>query len=365
MKKATRILALLLSVLMVAALMTGAVLSADEEETDFASGAQRIGSSEDTGSFVRKTAEGTLTIGCNTGITTFDTLEAQHSGLEMVFDTLLKIDPLTGDIIPWLAESREWTDDYLTCTFHLRDGVTFSNGDPLTSEDVMFSLQRIAESASMASSYLAAIDFETSECPDDLTFIMQMKYIYAQIEFSLAMPGMAIIDKAWTETASSEDWWGSPVGSGPYTVVENVDGAYTTYAAREDYWAGPAEAKEVTVKYFADSTNEFIAYQSGELDVAMNILGDDLNRIINNEEKDTVYVMKSGYDFKIFQLCDYTEVLQNENVRKAIAYGFDCMTMLMGGGSTAGIVSYDVAPNMAPDYVQAWDEAEKTFPVFA
>ncbi len=347
MKKLSKLIALLLAVVMVFSVL--AACSSDEETTetldtsggeqaetpetpdetpeeeeepqaDYSSGESHVTTTEQSEGFVRQTEEGTLTIGTNSAIDGFNPIESQSPALMSVYDPLIELEPGTNELIPCLAESWEWSEDYLTCTFHLRDA-TFSDGSPITSEDVYYVLYTVAHSTSMASSYYEDINFDESYCPDDKTFVMVMDQIYAQIEYTLATTW--IYPKAFAETATAEDWWSSPVTSGAYTVVENVDGAYTKLAAREDYWKGAAEAKTVTFKYFSDSTAEFIAYQSGELDVAMNILTADAERIQRGEETDTTLVITSAFDFKMIALCDYVEAFQNENVRKAVAHAID------------------------------------------
>jgi peptide/nickel transport system substrate-binding protein len=344
MKKFRKLLALLLALAMVFSMLaacsskddtatttttdtatdTGSDAAAEDTtsstDTDFGSGDTHVTASEADDAFVRQTAEGTLTIGSNTAIDGFNPIESQSPALRAVYDALIEIEPGTNELIPCLAESWEWSDDYLTCTFHLRDA-TFSDGSPITSQDVYYDLYSVAHSTSLASSYYEDIDFDASSCPDDKTFVMVLTEVYAQMEYTLATTW--IYPQAFAEVATAEQWWNDPVTSGAYTVVENVDGAYTKLAAREDYWKGAAEAKDVTLKYFSDSTAEFIAYQSGELDVAMNILSSDAERIQRGEEKNTTLVITSAFDFKMLALCEYVEAFQNENVRKAVAYAID------------------------------------------
>ena len=294
----------------------------DKPEVDFSQGEQDITEAEVTDDFVRKTAEGTLTIGTNTAIDGFDAVGGSQSpALVSVYDGLLKIDPVTKELVGALAETWEWSDDYLTCTFHLRDGITFSDGTPITSEDVANAIYTYATTPGMSQSYYASVDLDNCETPDEQTYVLKMKNVYAQMEYTLTTT--YIFSKAFQATATGEDWWNNPVTSGPYTVVENVDGSHTKLAGREDYYAGAPECMDVTFKYFSDSTAEFIAYQAGDIDIAMNILTDDAERIQNGEEKNTTLVITSAYDFKMLALCDYTECFQNENVRKAFAYAID------------------------------------------
>lgn len=355
MKKTKRLLALLLSVLLILSLLAACASEPDSDiaqpdnSTPAASGNDTPGTDNSTApptntpdnsnnvpaqpqtgttasddSFVRKTEEGTLTVGIQAATLGFDPINNTTStNLGMVYDTLVYMDPETHEIIPWLAESWEWSDDYMTCTFKLRDNVYFSDGTKLTSSDVYNCYKAIAESASMTSATYKKINFETSSCPDDTTFIMCMNEVYAQLMYALTTPAAGIYSCEWAKTATADDWWNAPVGSGPYICVENVDGSHTSYVANENYWQGAPEAKELTIKYFADSTALFIAYESGEIDVAMNILADDAQRIIDGNVPNTTYQIATIFNFKYVGLCDYVEYFQDIRVRKAIAHAID------------------------------------------
>ncbi len=284
----------------------------------------QTGTTEADSSFVRKTEDGTLTIGTSGSILGFNpVVNTTSMGLGMVFDTLIAMDPETRELIPWLAESWEWSEDYLTCTFHLRDDVYFTDGTQLTAHDVYYCLSTLANSSSMISANFSKIDFERSSCPDDFTFVMEMNTVDAQTMYSLSFPCAGIYPEAWAQTVTDEQWWDSPVGSGPYICVENVDGSHTKYIANENYWNGAPEATTLTVKSFADSTAMFIAYESGELDAAMSILSADAQRIINGDVPNTTYQIAPTFNFEVLALCDYVDVFQDIRVRQAIAHAID------------------------------------------
>ena len=80
------------------------------------------------------------------------------------------MDTETGEIVPALADSWEMTDD-TTWTFHIREGVTFHNGEPLTAEDILFSYQLNADTGGYQWMW-GAIDVANSSAPDDQTLIM-------------------------------------------------------------------------------------------------------------------------------------------------------------------------------------------------
>lgn len=296
------------------------VVTPDENNSDEAAEGTFVVDSEST--FERKTPEGTLTIGTSTAISGFDPVTASSPASYALFDRLVEIDPETHELVGGLAERWEWSEDNLTCTFYLRDNVYCADGTQFTSYDAYYCLKRLADTAGQASAYLGTIDYEKSSYEDDLIFVMVMKHIYPQILYRISAFGN-MYSAEFAETATSDDWWTNPAGTGPYALVEAVEGSHVSLVAREDYWKGPAEVKDVTFKYFSDSTAMFIAYQSGDIDMAQNILAEDAARIMNGEVDHTVLEIATGYDFKMLAMCDYVEAFQNENVRKAVAYAID------------------------------------------
>lgn len=337
MKKMSKSIALLLALVMVFSVLAACASNEDTKQSEEATvNDQKTGTTSEPavnfdegevqtvttseGSFVRKTEEGTLTVGGNIAIASFDPTGASAPYTTLILQPLVRRDPATGEMVGCLAESWEWSDDYLTCTFHLRDAY-FTNGEPVTSEDVYYCLNFLANSTSSMSAYFTSVDFESSSCPDEKTFVLQMKEVYSLMEYRLA--DTYIYSKSWAETATPEDWWSAPVCSGPYVVVEHVDGSHCKMVANENYWGGEQEAHTVTYRYYSESAAEFIAYQTGEIDIAMNILAADAERITAGEVDDTTLKISSAYDFKILALCEYVEALQNENVRKAIAHAID------------------------------------------
>lgn len=293
-----------------------------ENGLDLSSG-RAVGHTKSDSSFTRKTAEGTLTIGISVAPASFEPSGGSNRCSQMVVDTLLSLDPETGEFIPWLANSWEYTDDYLTLTFNLRDDVYFSNGEKLTSADVYYSLYYIATTPGMSTSSYDDINWDKTNCPDDYTIVLEFDKVQANMLYTLTTAAAGTYCKSWAETATEEDWWSSPVGSGPYTVVENVSGSHTTLAAREDYWNGAAEAKTVTVKFYAESSTMFIDYETGAIDAAMDIPVNDLERVLSGSVTNTTYVVATAYDFCVLALPEYVEYFSDIRVRQAIAYALD------------------------------------------
>ena len=128
-----------------------------------------------------------------------------------VLETLWKVNN-DGTVVDDLAASHEWTGD-LELTVVLNEGITFSNGNPLTSDDVLYTLEHLRNSGRTAS-MVACVDFNKTTCPDDKTIVIAMSTYDAG--FYDVMASTYIIDR---ETCTAEDWnWGWLYGTGPYKL---------------------------------------------------------------------------------------------------------------------------------------------------
>ena len=298
---------------------------------------------EETG-FERVTAPGTLTVGTTGSVNGFDPAGVANTyGCDLVYEYLIRRDPETLEFVCGLAESYELVDD-TTAVFHLRDNVYFSNGDKLTAEDVIFSVEHMLQSRT-ASNYMH-IDFENSYCEDDLTAVFKFKYAYGPWESSFAI--CYIMSKNAADSMSEDDYWDKPVGTGPYYVVENVAGSHSTYALREDYWDADnlPEAKEITVRAYADTSTMFIDFENGVLDIVTNIGVTDVERLVSGGVSDCTYVIKSLPDNILLAMNSSNEYLQDENVRAAICYGVDFPAV---GEAAKGVMYKDPTSSLPSD----------------
>lgn len=184
---------------------------------------------------------------------------------QSLFDTLVYLDA-DGEIQPNAAESWEYSDDGLTLTLALRDGMTFSTGEPVSAAAVKATIERSMASAGAPASRLTAVD--SVEAPDDLTLVLNLAHPDGALLSNLAFGAGVIGDP---ETIEDESTALRPVGSGAYTLDETktTDGATYVLKRRADYWNVDAYPFEtVTVKVIADNAAVFNALQSGEISAA-------------------------------------------------------------------------------------------------
>lgn len=160
-------------------------------------------------------------------------------------DSLTDQDPGTGEIVPWLAESWDVSEDLTSFTFHLRDGVTFSDGSPLTADDVRASFDAVAgdlgATAPLAASYLAG--YEKTEVPDELTATVVFDAPNAQFLQATSTVSLAILSEETAGADPAERLQGDVVGSGPFVLESYTQDQGAVITRREGYDWGPASVE--------------------------------------------------------------------------------------------------------------------------
>ena len=246
----------------------------------------------------------------------------------LVYDQLFSI----GSDGKWYSDilkSYEWSEDtenQLVLT--LKDNIYFSNGDQMTMEDVLYSMQRFASSTRGAANF-AVIDFDKTTISDDgMTMYLQYNQEYGPWQSGL---NIFVMDKSFVEDlGDNPDWFSkdSVCGSGPYTVKESITDTSITFERRDDWWmqdeadAGVASAKEITIYKYTDDTTMMADYVNGVIDVAINLTADDCEEIENDSSLGT-YVPVNSNASAVIVLSPENEILQNEKIREAICIGTD------------------------------------------
>ena len=218
----------------------------------------------------------------------------------MIFERLMTITP-DGEYAPVLAESWEYEDN-THLVFHLRENVTFHNGDPMTAEDVKWSLIRAINSAHV-SSKAAFIN------PDDITIIddhtIKVGYLYpnASAYAAFAQPGLSILPSKLYADADTAEISNNPIGTGPYKYVDSVNGESVTFVRNEDYWGEPAKIKNMVWKTITENANRTIELETGGAHFAYDIPPTDMDRVESDED----LTLLAGPNFTIQYVCYNTQ----------------------------------------------------------
>lgn len=166
-------------------------------------------------------------------------------GASLIYEPLVRTDYSDGATTkPWLAESWEFTDGGATLEFTVRQGVTFSDGKPLTADDVLFSLNLPIEQPQFN---IAGVTYKSVEKVDDKAVAVH----FAQPAYSelnqFANPQLPMVPKHIWAAQDLNTWTNpDPVGTGPVKLA-NFSAQQVTLATRADYWGGAPKMKTVKI----------------------------------------------------------------------------------------------------------------------
>ena len=178
-----------------------------------------------------------------------------------IFEGLTRIDE-NGAVHPYLAESWTISPDYRTYTFKLKRGVSFQNGEPLSSADVKFSFERAGGVGSTNKDKAMFADMTAIETPDPTTAVIHLKEPYPDLLFHLGLNTAVIVDpKSAANNAAT------PVGTGPYKLQSWNKGASATLTKWQGY-RDPAAIRinSVTFRFISDPSAQVAALLAGDID---------------------------------------------------------------------------------------------------
>lgn len=187
-------------------------------------------------------------------------------------------------IIPCLADSWEESEDGMTWTFKLHEGVKFHDGSDFTAEDVVASYNYAKDVSGSYKSRFATVD--SIEATDDYTVVLHMKTKYPLLLTDLAM--VCISNKENIEGKTEEEIGNSVIGTGRYKLVEHIKEDHIDMVANEEYWGGAPEIKSVRFRPISNAATRTATMLSGEIDVMGGVSVQDVERL---ESADGIHVV--------------------------------------------------------------------------
>lgn len=256
-----------------------------------------------------------------------------------------------GEEIPMLATEYSVSEDGLTWTFQLREGVTFQNGDPLTAQDVVYSYERCFDNAYMQEK-VEAIDSVTA--PDDSTVEMHLKYQFSPLMEKIAAIG--IVSQSFVEANMDDQGLlgFNACGTGAYSVKEAIPDVSITLEAYSGYWGGEAPIKTLNFEQITDETTAVTAFEAGEIDV-MSIPSANWTQISESGQYNTDSRPSNHVVYLIFN----TEAapFDNRELRQAIAYAINREDII----AVAADGPADPATSLATSYMLGYTEDHMTY----
>ena len=236
--------------------------------------------------------------------------------LENVFDTLVQPDE-SLEMQPALAESWEVSEDQLTWTFALRQGVTWHDGTPFSSADVVYTYNRIIDEELSNAWKFGAVT--AIDAPDESTVVITVSAPTPNLLSSLGgFKGLAIVQEA---NVTSGDIATKPIGTGPFSLTSYSSGDHITLTANPDYWGGAPALGGIEYQFISEPSTALAALRSGEIDWTDVVPPQQVSEL-EGDDSLTVGITPSS-DYWYLALNEAREPWSDVRVRQAIAYAID------------------------------------------
>lgn len=200
-----------------------------------------------------------------------------------LYESLIRVNPITTLPEPGLAEKWDIAPDNKTITFHLRHDVKWFDGQPVTARDVLFTLDVIYD-PKIANSIRPALTVDhkriVAEAPDDYTVVMHIPRPFAPLLYSIGIPVIPahVLEPVW-KAGNFNHTWGidTPpdklVGNGPFKMTHYAQGQVVNYDRNNDYWMKDEHGGQLprlhgkAVTIVPDRNAAYLRYLSGQIDV--------------------------------------------------------------------------------------------------
>jgi len=218
---------------------------------------------------------GVLTMAWSEEPQSFNPIGPMNNGsiftIVQMFDQLVELKPGTKDVVPGLAESWEVSPDGMSYTFHIRDA-KFSNGDPVTIDDVKFSVDRFINPEVNVNYSFLVQNAKDAEIVDPKTIRINMKSVDASFLQTLTEFFASIVPKKVVESLGEEAFGENPVGTGPFMLKSWTRGQKAEMVRNPSYWRpGQPYLDGVTFLFIKDDITRILKLQSGEAQAAVPI----------------------------------------------------------------------------------------------
>lgn len=262
---------------------------------------------------------GTLTMARNSDIVSFEPVVPTDNmsiwAKLLIFQMLARTSPSGNSVEPDLAEKWDVSADKRTYTFHLRPNAAFSDGSPVTSEDVAFSFDRCINAKD--SPWSAMFPKLTTETPDARTIVFRLQTDYAPFLAAVSLHGACVVPKAYFNKVGAKAFGEKPIGSGPFQLAEWKKGASLTFDRNPHFWDPTRPyVDRAVLSIIADDNVRMLKLQSGDIDIATFV---PFNQVERLKRAAGVEVQVSPYDrIDWLEFNDKLPLFQDVKIRQAM-----------------------------------------------
>ncbi|GAB6143638.1 ABC transporter substrate-binding protein [Desulfocicer niacini] len=265
-----------------------------------------------------------------------------------IFDTLISFKESASTPAPGLAESWEISEDGKKYTFHLRKGVKFHNGQPLTSADVKYTIEATMDpaNASPSKEFFAPVD--RVETVDNFTINLFLKDAYAPLLLALGSPTSGILPKELVSRVGMDEFDSHPVGTGPFMFVEWLPDERIVLKKNPNYFLGVPNLDRVIFRPVPKPEVMAAEIESGGIDIAQQILPQDISRLAKDDRLKVMTIPGLGNSYIGFSY--KTMPFADVRFRKAIYHSVPFDAAIKGIWRGVGERAYSwIPPGVFPE----------------
>ena len=279
-----------------------------------------------------------------------------------MFEGLVRFKDGSTEVEPGLAESWEVSEDGLTYTFRLREGLTFHDGTPVDAEAAKFSVERQTDpdnpyhdTGEFPYAEFTFGPVESVEVTDPLTVQITLQSTFAPFLSNMAMHAAALV----SPTAVAEygrDFSDHPVGAGPYRFVSWDKGVEVVLEANPDYYRGAPSVERLIYRPIVEDQARLAALEAGEIDLTVNLPPDDLPRL--RDDAALTFAEQAGMHtwYLVFNVTK--PPFDNPKVRQAVAHAVDRDAIVQAILGNTG----ETAQNFLPPVIWGYTDEVAQYP---
>ncbi len=290
-------------------------------------------------------------------------LAESYTLYELVYDTPIAVTP-SGEYVPELASDWSVSDDGLTWTMTIVDGATFHDGEPLTAEDVAYSIQLYKDTEDFPFLPSYAAPFETIEATDEstvtLTTAEPLVTFDAYMAFIYVLPQHVWEGEEDAVAFENEEM----IGSGPFKLAEASQGEFVELETNADYWATGANVDGVIIETIENPDARITALTTGEIDAVTEFPATAVSTLQNTENvevhiadigaggslRDVFFNIVADEDCPEDGVCSGHPALKDISVRQALATAVDKQQIIDVATLGTGSPGLSLVPPGLGDY---------------
>ncbi len=256
-----------------------------------------------------------------------------------MYEPMMIFNRATAEIVPWLATGYTWNSDNTVLTFKIRDGVKWSDGQPFSANDVLYTFNLLKGNAALAGTASSILNeyIDSFSAPDATTVEFKFKVVYTPALYDLA-DQLIVPEHIWKDVQDPVTWTNdNPVATGPFTQVTRFDAQIYIVEKNPNYWQpGKPYFQGLRFPAYPGNDQANMALANGELDWAGNFVPDIQNTYVSKDPEHFKYYFV-GTDAVMLYLNPSLKPFDKPEVRKAISMGIDRKKIV-------NIAEYDYIP---------------------